>query len=142
MLRCTVRLHSLNRTTAIGVRTFAHVPGRFLDVITFEVKPAEAVDVTAVYEALSHRRSATESYVIFHIADDELLALELTLTEICAEARSHGIGVIVAGDPQRYETWDERVQAERHEPDPARLDDFVESQVSEALGKDVAKGVR
>lgn len=37
---------------------------------TFEVKPSDAIDVTAVYEVLAHLRSATHAYVIFHVPDD------------------------------------------------------------------------
>jgi hypothetical protein len=49
---------------AVEVRTFQYVPGKFLTVTTYEIKPTDAIDVTAVYEALAHRRAATHSYVL------------------------------------------------------------------------------
>jgi hypothetical protein len=48
--------------TAVSVRTFQHLPGKYVDVWTFEVKPVEALDVTAVFEAASHASRATRSY--------------------------------------------------------------------------------
>ena len=35
--------------TAVGYKTFPYVPGRYLEVITFEVKPTNTTDVAAVY---------------------------------------------------------------------------------------------
>src|ERR1035441_4896420 len=52
---------------AAALRVFPHVPGKFFDLITFEVKPFDGIDVTAVFEALSHRRAATQAYVWLHV---------------------------------------------------------------------------
>lgn len=43
--------------TTVEVRTFEYVPGKHLDVNTFEIKSPNAVNVQAVYEALAHRRA-------------------------------------------------------------------------------------
>lgn len=50
-----------------ALRVFAHVPGRFFDLITFELKPLDGIDVTGVFEALSHRRAATQAYLWLHV---------------------------------------------------------------------------
>ena len=116
---------------SVSVRTFLHLPGgKFIEVTTFEVKPSDAIDVSAVDEALAHRRSATHSYVLLHVLDSDLAALQDAVNEICEVARFHGIGVIVAGDPSDYATWDEREVALRVEPDPARLDAFISTQLA------------
>ena len=49
---------------SVAVRTYRYLPGKYMEVVTFEVKPSDAVTVTAVYEALAHLRSATHAYVI------------------------------------------------------------------------------
>lgn len=116
---------------SVSVNTYAYLPGgKFLQVTTFEVKPSDAIDVTAVYEALQHRRCATHSYVLLHVPDDEFPVLEDRIRELCEVARSHGIGVVVAGDPSDYSTWEEREVAQRVEPDPARMDEFISSQLA------------
>ncbi|OZD27781.1 hypothetical protein CH247_21140 [Rhodococcus sp. 06-156-3b] len=58
----------------VRVKEFKFVPGTFLEVQTFEVKPFTQLDVLAVYEALAHRRAATHSWVALqvpsHLVDD------------------------------------------------------------------------
>lgn len=105
--------------------TYAHVPQKFFDVITFEVKVVDGFDVTAVYEALAHRRKATHSWVILHVPQKELTGKEADIDEVQEEAKRHGIGLIVATKPDDYATWDERLPAIRQEPDPARLNEFL-----------------
>lgn len=45
-----------------------------------------------------------------------------------AEAKKHGIGVLTAGKPGDYESWEEVVDHIRVEPDPRRLNDFLAKQ--------------
>lgn len=118
--------------TVVGYSVFLYLPGRHLDVATFEIKPATQITVTAVYEALAHRRGASRSYVIYHVPEELLnRELEADLEEIASEAKRQGIGLIVAAKPDTYETWDERVEAARVDPDPHKLNDFIAVQVSD-----------
>ncbi len=70
--------------------------------MTFEVKDWWGLDVTAVYEALAHHRASTRSYVLAPIPnasqDDDYTKQYVTRIE--EEAERHGIGFIVAEDPQ------------------------------------------
>lgn len=126
------------------MNTFAFVPGKHLDVITFEVKPADAIDVTAVYEALSHRRAATHAYVVLHTPVDESprTDLERILDEICLEAKRHKIGVITVTEPDDYEHWETLVEAERLEPDPSKLNDFIATQLSDYVKEKLQRWYR
>ncbi|MBT8226892.1 MAG: hypothetical protein HKP61_13185 [Dactylosporangium sp.] len=56
---------------SVEVRAFAYVPGKYLEVATYEVKAANAINVQAVYEALAHRRAATHSYVLLHVPTEQ-----------------------------------------------------------------------
>lgn len=119
-----------------AIRVFPYLPGKFFDLITFEIKPRWALDVTAVYEALAHRRAATQSYVWLHCPDPA--EHEEILETIREEAERHGIGLIVAADPANYDTWDTRCEPTRVEPDPELLNQFVALQLptgaKDALG--------
>ena len=126
---------------SVAVKTFRYLPGKYLELVTFEIKPAEAWDVTAVYEALAHLRSATHAYVVLHIPDSQAADLAKTVDEVCRVARSHGIGVIVAGDPSNYETWEEHEDAVRHEPDPQLLDDFIAAQLSSDVKERISRSL-
>jgi len=107
---------------------YPYVPGRHFDVITFEVKSKDAIDVTAVYEALAHRRAATKAYVLLHVPDADAEGLEYALTEVYSEAKKHGIGVIIFNQPGDFSGWEETVEPLRQEPDPRRLNDFLANQ--------------
>jgi hypothetical protein len=128
--------------TVVGLTTFTFIPGQHLDVLTFEVKPSNALDTTAVYEALSHRRAATHSYVVLHVPGQPTNDQQAQLDMIADEARRHGIGMIVAGDAAKYETWDERVEAVRAEPDPAGMNEFISTQLSEGSQQEIIRWLR
>lgn len=127
---------------SVEVRTYPYVPGKYLEVTTYEVKPVRAVGVQAVYEALAHRRAATHSYVVLHTPREQHLTLEKVVDDICELARSHGIGVVTVDDPSDYETWEERVEAERASPDPERLNDFISTQLSPQCRDRISRRLR
>lgn len=119
--------------TLASYKTYPYVPGRHFDLITFEIKPHDSLDVTVVYEALAHRRAATRSYAVLHVPPESQAALQEVVDEICLEAKRVGIGVIVAENPGDYQTWEELVEATRYEPDPQRMNDFLAKQVSQGF---------
>jgi hypothetical protein len=128
--------------TVAGMTTFPFVPGKTFDVVTFEVKPPDGVDVTAVYEALAHLRAATRAFVILHIPDDRRAPLADWIDRAAEEAKRHGIGLILVSDPLDYEAWDELVEARRHEPDPAALNDFIAAQLSDGAKEEITTWFR
>ncbi|MEV6489944.1 hypothetical protein AB0M20_15175, partial [Actinoplanes sp. NPDC051633] len=71
---------------SVEVRTFAFVPGKHLEVVSFEVKAAHSINVQAVYEALAHRRSATRSYVLLHVPPDRAADLEAAVVDVANAA--------------------------------------------------------
>lgn len=113
------------------VSTYPYVPGRHFDVITFEVKPSWGIDVTAVYEALGHLRSATRAYVLLHVPDNTDAGIADRVTEINAEAKRHGVGVITFSEAEDYDTWNELVEPRRTDPEPRKLNDFLATQFTE-----------
>lgn len=114
----------------LAMTRFRFVPGSQFDVITFEVKCFDALDITVVYEALSHRRSATHANVLVYLPDEEAPHLQDALEDVARECERHGIGLIVAADASDYNAWDERVTAVRFEPDALKLDEFIATQLS------------
>ncbi|WP_321333175.1 hypothetical protein [Breoghania sp.] len=129
--------------TVAAMTSYTFVPGRHFDIVTFEIKHYSGLNVTAVYEALAHRRAATRSYVLVYVPDDQLEKFETpTLAEVVEEASRHGIGLIVAGDPTDFDTWDIREDAERLQPDPARLNIFIRNQLSEGTKDQIVRWFR
>lgn len=114
----------------VEIKTYVHVPGKFLELTTFEVKPADVVNVQPVYEALAHRRSATHSYVL-HVPSTSAASLRETIDDVRGVARSRGIRLIAAGNAADYTTSEELKEAVGAEPDPDRLDTFLATQLSD-----------
>lgn len=117
--------------SALSARTFRYVPGRHLDVWTFEVKPADQLDVVGVFEAAAHSRSATRSYCLFEIESARGEMTEAILRRAQDEARRFGLGLITFSDPRDYSTWETLVEAARRDPAPELLDEFIAKQISE-----------
>ena len=67
--------------TVASFQTFPYVAGRHFDVTTFEVKPHDQVNVSAVYEALAHLRAATRSYILLHVPQFAKASLERDIEE-------------------------------------------------------------
>lgn len=125
---------------AVAVEVFTYLPAKVMSVHTFEVKSADSVDVTAVYEALAHRRAATHAYVVLHVPDPD--QKQTGVAEVVSEARRHGVGVIEFSDPGNYETWEETVTADRVEPEPSALNDFIRVQLPDAARRQIERAIR
>jgi hypothetical protein len=108
---------------AAGMATFRYLPGKHLEVFTFEIKTRKEVNIRSLYEALGHRRAATRSYVVFHCPGEQKTYRELEA--IAAEAGRLGIGVLLISDPSDRGTLVQEVEADRFEPDPLRLNQFI-----------------
>ena len=109
--------------TLVGGRTLPFLPGKFLDVVTFEVKPS--LDITGLYEALSHRTHATHAYLICHAPASGGDPDAATVGRIAREAQRTGVGFILARQPDDYATWEEIAPATRWSPEPEMLHDFI-----------------
>lgn len=125
--------------TGVSVRRFAHVPGVHFDAWTFEVKPTWELNVVGVAEAAAHARFATRSYVCYHLENaDGGPELDMCVDE----ARRFGVGVVSFVDPRDFKTWEVHVDAERHEPDPALLDEFIAAQLPHATKHELQRWLR
>ncbi|MBP6749907.1 MAG: hypothetical protein KA144_09735 [Xanthomonadaceae bacterium] len=125
-----------------AVRLFQFLPGKYFDLITFEIKPRWAVTVTAIYEALAHRRSATQSIAWFHCPLEDQSSQKENLDRIAEEAERHGIGMIIAATPSDYSTWETRIEPARIEPDPEHLNEFIALQFSDGAKDELTAWVR
>lgn len=111
----------------LSLRKFPLTGRRVFDVYTFEVKLAGQWDVTAIYEAAAHGRRATYPFAFLH-HEGELGNDEAVLESCMKEARRLGVGLITSPDPRNFDSWDVRVEPERHDPDPEMLEEFLAQQ--------------
>jgi hypothetical protein len=123
--------------TAVGIRSYVYLSKR-LEVVTFEVKPADAVTIMGILEAIAHREGAHRVYVMyatsrvkFDAASDGERIMEL--------AQKYGVGVVLTENPEDVEGWEIVLDAIRHEPDPARLDRFLADLPGDNMKKQLSK---
>lgn len=125
--------------TVAGIRRYVFLPKR-LEIVTFEIKPSEAVGIMGVLEAIAHREAAHRSYVIYALSR-AAFETSVEAERIIELAQKFGVGLILTEDPAEVETWEILIDAIRHEPDPARLDRFLGDLPSEALKKQLHKWI-
>ena len=126
----------------LGMRAFPFLPGRYFDIVTFEIKPEGKFDVEGVFEALSHKAFASKSYVIYKVTDKELdngLLTSDVVSRVLEIATHYGVGVIVASDVGDWDTWDERVSASRGDPSPEQANRFIATCFSKEVHDNVIK---
>lgn len=120
----------------VGKQLFDFVPGFEFFVQTIEVKRFEALDELAVFEALSHRRSAHYAYLVVVNAPDGGDAYNKKIAPIQALCDDQGIGLVVVptGCEQSYERWQFPVDATYNAPDAQSLNGLLARSLS-AEGK-------
>ncbi|WP_157935902.1 hypothetical protein [Paracoccus zhejiangensis] len=123
--------------TAVGIRRYVYLPKR-LEVVTFEVKPANNITIMGVLEAIAHREAAHRSYVVYAASADSFEGA-IESERILQMAQKYGVGVVIVEDPGEVGTWDILVDAIRHEPDPVRLDRFLGDLPSDHMKKQLSK---
>jgi hypothetical protein len=123
--------------TAAGIRRYVYLPKR-LEIVTFEVKPAGAISIMAVLEAIAHREAAHRSYVIYSTSRAKFDAA-VEGDRIIELSQKYGIGVVLTERPDAVESWEILLDAVRHEPDPARLDRFLGDLPNEGMKEQLSK---
>lgn len=118
----------------VNVGTFRHVPGKHLDVITFEVKEAHSADVKAVHEASAHLRAATKAYLLIVGKLDEEQQERIKL-----EAQRQGIGIILVPESKEHAEWEYPVDPKQQIVDPANIDEFIEIQLSQKAARKIER---
>lgn len=123
--------------TAVGIRRYVFLPKR-LEIVTFEVKTEDAINIMGVLEAIAHREAAHRSYVVYVASRDKFDSSNES-ERIVEMTQKYGVGVVLAEKPDEVETWDVVLDALRHEPDPARLDQFLNDLPGNEMKKQLSK---
>jgi hypothetical protein len=122
----------------VSVGNYTYIPGKSLEVTTFEVKPEDAYSVEGVYETASHSAFANESYLALHMREE--IEPEI-LERLEKEAVRFGVGLVTFGDPANWDSFDVRVEAEHKIPSPRDVNDFL-NQMSEDSKKTLLEDLK
>ncbi|MEW6411973.1 MAG: hypothetical protein AB1483_05800 [Candidatus Zixiibacteriota bacterium] len=121
--------------TVISVRTYEFIPGKILDVTTFEIKPANDLDVKGVFEAASHSRFAHKSYLAVHLPDGKKESDDFK--NLQKECERFGVGFIYFEKSDDWTTWEIVTDPDRKNPAPEEVDRFISTQMSKENQKDI-----
>jgi hypothetical protein len=122
----------------VAVNTYRYFPGKFLEVISFEVKPALQDGLAGVFECAAHSVYANRSYLAIHVAEESETQSE-EYSRIERECERFGLGLIIFSDSKDVESYEVTVDADRRIPDPAEVDKFIASQLKESTQELVLK---
>ncbi len=116
--------------TLVAVRSYTYIPGKILEVTTFELKPRDNFDVAGVFETAAHSAFSHNSYLAIQVSEDAEQSPDLE--RIRAECRRLQVGLILFSDPAEWGTWEIAVEPGHRAPDPAAVNEFIATQVDEA----------
>jgi hypothetical protein len=117
--------------TLVSVGNYPFIPGKSVEVITFEIKPADAYGVEGVYETASHSAYANKSYLALHMPETED-ETEDFLERLEKEAVRFGVGLITFEDPTKWDTFEVIVEAQHKIPSPRDTNEFLSRLKDEA----------
>ena len=123
---------------AVAVWRHKFAPQTQLDLYSFEVKRASAVDARAVHEALAHRRFVNYSYLVWNRSATPDTGQFALITDMCSQL---GVGLIVAHDPWDPRKYSVPVVAERFPLEPDAIDAFIEMRMSQPKRTRVLEGL-
>jgi len=113
----------------VTIKTYPFIPGKILDLITFEIKPENGYRIEGVFETASHSRFSNKSYLAIHLPDASVSRTE-EFERVKRECERFGLGLITFTSPEDLESYETIQEAERKTPDPADLNGFIASQLS------------
>jgi hypothetical protein len=112
----------------IALKLFPYIPGKVLELISFEVKPEDDFRIEGVFETAAHSRFATRSYLLIYSPSGVPDTEEFERVE--RECDRFGLGLITFSNPQDWSTYTTKQEADRRNPDPADVNSFISTQVS------------
>lgn len=110
---------------AVSKKKYPYIPDYEFDIITFEIKRPEDVNVLAVFEALAHRSAASLSYVVFPVSEARFVKPNDADQRILFECSKHGIGIVCVNDIEDVTSFVTVLEAQRSVLDRARGSDFL-----------------
>jgi hypothetical protein len=126
--------------TLIAMQTFAYVPNKMFEVITFEIKPDLETALDGVFEAAAHSAFAHRSYLAFPDSDD--YENNPLFERIDDECKRFGLGLILFKDVANWDTYAFEQTAALHAPDPQMVNDFIKNQISEKNREEIQRWFR
>jgi hypothetical protein len=113
----------------VTASTYALMPGRHIDVHSFELKNANGGSVSSVHEALAQTRFTHYGHFIWHLPRGS--KKEAMMPEVLSQCEEHGIGFVRAYDPHDMITgWEVLKTPRRKATHVGIVDNFLLERLS------------
>lgn len=112
----------------VALKSFPYIPGKILELITFEVKPADDYRIEGVFETAAQSRFSNKAYLMIYLPSGIPATEDFKRVE--RECERFGLGLIVFTDPEDWNTYETVQEPERRIPDPADVNSFIATQLS------------
>ncbi len=110
----------------VAIKTFAFIPGKIIDVVTFEIKPMDDYGIASVFETASHSVFSHKSYLAIHQPEGRTDSDDFN--RIVKHCSTFGVGLIIFEDPSDWGTYETIVDPTRRDPDPSEVNSFIKRQ--------------
>lgn len=107
----------------VTIHTFTYIPGKTIELITFEVKPADDFRIEGVFETAAHSRATHRSYLMIHTPNGKPDTEEFQ--RLASESERFRLGLMVFNKSKDWETFETVLEAERRNPNPADVNGFI-----------------
>lgn len=116
--------------TLISVHKYPFLPGKTLDVTTFEIKALDIFDIKGVFETAAHSVFAHRCYLAVHVSESLRASQNTDFDRVRNECKRFDVGFLTFTDPADGDTFEIVVEAVRKEPDPGEVNEFITKQIS------------
>lgn len=110
--------------TLVAIRRYEFIPGKTIELVTFEVKTMDDFSLNGVFETASHLKVAHRSYLMIQVSKkpDET---NVEFSRLKEYSQRFEIGVILFDKPDEWETYETIVAAIYKSPEPSELSGFI-----------------
>jgi hypothetical protein len=112
----------------VALKSFPYIPGKVLELITFEVKPADDYRIEGVFETAAQSRFSNKAYLMIYMPNGIPATEDFKRVE--RECERFGLGLIVFTDPEDWNTYETVQEPDRKIADPADVNSFIATQLS------------
>ena len=107
----------------VAIHTFTYIPGKTIELVTFEVKPADDFRIEGVFETAAHSKAAHRSYLMIYTPNGKPDTPKFKRLE--SECKRFRLGLILFDKPDDWKTYETVLEAERRNPNPADVNAFI-----------------
>jgi len=124
----------------VGIHTFTYIPGKTIELVTFEVKPTDDFRIEGVFETAAHSRATHRSYLMIHTPNGKPDTDKFQ--RLASECERFGLGLIIFGNPHNWETFETVQEAERRNPNAADVNAFIKNVMHKPQQESISEMVK